>query len=286
MADTRGDALMAEAEKKLNSFSWFGGGSKTEEAAEIYTKAGNAYKVAKKWEQAGLAFSKAADCQLKLKNTYEAATALVNAGNVYKKSSAGDAVACLEQAVQYYAEEGRFNMAARYQKEVAELLEADSMMEDAANAYQTAADYFEGEGSVSSANTCLLKVADLSAGLENYDKAAELFEAVASNSLGNRLLQYSVPEYFMKASLCTLASGDVVKARRNLERYQSLDPNFARGRECRFLLDVLQALEQLDLDAFMKALVEYDSVSRVDNWKSSLLLKVKNTLKNEGDSLT
>ena len=40
-------ALVEKAEKKLASWSLFGGGSKYEDAAEMYTKAANLFKVSK-----------------------------------------------------------------------------------------------------------------------------------------------------------------------------------------------------------------------------------------------
>ncbi len=46
--ESRGEALVAEAEKVLNRFTLFGSGSKKEEAVELYSKAGNAFKVAKR----------------------------------------------------------------------------------------------------------------------------------------------------------------------------------------------------------------------------------------------
>lgn len=44
--------------------------------------------------------------------------------------------------------------------------------------YEQAADYFKGEESVSSANKCMLKVAQYAAQLEDYDKAIQIYEQV------------------------------------------------------------------------------------------------------------
>lgn len=46
------DALMLEAEKKKNHVGWFGG-NKMEEAADLFQRAANAYKVAKKGKLVG-----------------------------------------------------------------------------------------------------------------------------------------------------------------------------------------------------------------------------------------
>lgn len=42
-----------------------------------------------------------------------------------------------------------------------------------------AADYFKGEESNSSANKCMLKVAQYAAQLENYEKAIKIYETVS-----------------------------------------------------------------------------------------------------------
>lgn len=76
--------------------------------------------------------------------------------------------------------------------------------ENAIEAFQKSADLYEGENSTSSANGCLLKVAQYSAQLERYDKAIEIFEKVAKASVDNNLLKWSVKDYFLKAGLCYL----------------------------------------------------------------------------------
>ena len=44
--------------------------------------------------------------------------------------------------------------------------------------YEQAADYFKGEESTSSANKCMLKVAQYAAQLEDYEKAIQIYEQV------------------------------------------------------------------------------------------------------------
>ena len=56
-----------------------------------------------------------------------------------------DSANCLRMAVDFYTDEGRFSMAAKHEKELAELYEAESQFDKASEAFQTAADYYEGE---------------------------------------------------------------------------------------------------------------------------------------------
>lgn len=74
---------------------------------------------------------------------------------------------------------GRFTMAAKHHQSIAEIYESEAVdLERAVHHYEQAADYFRGEESNSSANKCLLKVAQYAAQLENYDKAVQIYEQV------------------------------------------------------------------------------------------------------------
>jgi alpha-soluble NSF attachment protein len=192
----------------------------------MFIKAANLYKLAKKMEEAGQAFIRAAELQIKLNSKHEAASNYVNASNALKKSSLQDAVNCLRTAVELYTDDGRFSIAAKHQKEIGELYEQELDFENAIEAYQTAGEYYEGENSNSAANQCWLKVAQFSAQLEKYDKAIEIYEKVAKASLESNLLKWSVKEYFLKAVLCHMCSGDIVSSKRALEKYQEMDCTF------------------------------------------------------------
>lgn len=129
-----------------------------------------------------------------------------------------------------------------------------------------------------------LKVADAS-GLEgDYYKAIEQFEKVAQQSINNNLMKYSVKDYFLKAGICHLASGDNVAAQRALERYVDMDPQFASQREYLLLSDLTAAVEAKDQDLFTDKLFQYDQVSKLDKWKTTLLVRVKNTIEKKEDS--
>ena len=85
--------------------------------------------------------------------------------------------------------------------------------------------FFLGEESNSSANKCLLKVAQYAAQLENYQKAIQIYEQVASASLDNSLLKYSAKEYFFRAALCHLCI-DLLNAQHALQQYENMYPAF------------------------------------------------------------
>ncbi|XP_014218659.1 alpha-soluble NSF attachment protein [Copidosoma floridanum] len=183
MADNEHKAvqLIAEAEKKLTStkgfFNSLFGSSKIEEAVEAYQRAANLFKMSKKWNEAGNSFCQAADLNSKAGSRHDAASNYIDAANCYKKSNAPEAVNCLLKAIEIYTDMGRFTMAAKHHQSIAEIYENEALdLERAVQHYEQAADYFRGEESNSSANKCLLKVAQYAAQLENYEKAIKIYE--------------------------------------------------------------------------------------------------------------
>ena len=57
--------------------------------------------------------------------------------------------------------------------------------------------------------------------------------------------------------------------------------NDSSGSQCKHYL-LLQEIDNEDVDAFTEAVKAYDSISRLDSWHTTLLLKVKKTI-NDGD---
>lgn len=283
----RAEEFEKKAEKKLSGWGLFG--SKYEDAADLFDKAANAYKLAKSWDQAGAVYVKLASCHLKLDSKHEAANAYADAAHCYKKTNIKESISCLEQSVNLFLEIGRLNMSARYYKEIAELYEQEQNLEQAIVYYERAADLFQSEDVNTSANQCRQKIAQFASQLEQYPKAIEIYEDIARQSLNNNLLKYGVKGHLLNAGICQLCKGDVVAINNALERYQELDPTFSGTREYRLLADLAAAIDEEDVAKFTDAVKEYDSMTQLDAWKTTLLLRVKEALKTkelEEDDLT
>ncbi|KAL3521277.1 hypothetical protein ACH5RR_019426 [Cinchona calisaya] len=283
----RAEDFEKKAEKKLSGWGLFG--SKYEDAADLFDKAANAFKLAKSWDQAGAAYVKLANCHLKLDSKHEAANAYADAAHCYKKSNIKESISCLEQSVNLFLEIGRLNMSARYYKEIAELYEQRENLEQSIVYYERAADLFQSEDVNTSANQCRQKIAQFASQLEQYPKAIEIYEDIARQSLNNNLLKYGVKGHLLNAGICQLCKGDVVAINNALERYQELDPTFSGTREYRLLADLAAAIDEEDVAKFTDAVKEYDSMTQLDVWKTTLLLRVKEALKAkelEEDDLT
>uniref|UniRef100_A0A914E9D2 Alpha-soluble NSF attachment protein n=1 Tax=Acrobeloides nanus TaxID=290746 RepID=A0A914E9D2_9BILA len=272
---------LAEAEKKSKKggglfSSFFGGGN--DEAVDLYIQAGNLFKVAKNWNAAGDAFLKAAEFHAaNADSKHDAASNYAEAGNCYRKIDPQKAVDCIAKTADIYTDMGRFNMAAKNHTTIAEIYENEAPnKEQCMRHYQIAADFYKGEEAKSSATKCLVKVATIAAELEQYKKAIEIFEEIAIWEADHPTLKYAAKNHFFQALLCHLCI-DLLNTQNALRRYEEISPSFNDSREAKFIRELMLCLEEKNVDAFTEKVREFDKISRLDPWATSLLLKVKNS---------
>lgn len=96
-------------------------------------------------------------------------------------------------------------------------------------------------------------------------------------------MKYSVKDYFLKAGICHLASGDIVASQRAIERYRKMDPTFAAQREHMLLNDLCEAVDAKRQDQFTDKLFQYDQVSKLNKWMTTLLVSIKNAIEEADD---
>jgi len=291
--EDEGQNLMAAAEKLLAAKSgffksMFGGSSGSkEEAAETFVKAANWFKLAKSWSMAGAAFEKAAEAYNSVADMqYEAAAKYGDAAKAYKNCDGIKAVEAYENAIELYTDSARFQQCARMKKEVAEIYEGNSDVPAALAAYIASAEFYDLEDAKSNANSMRLKVAMLSAATGKYGDAADLFEQIAEAALESNLLKYGARGHLLRAGLCRLCIGDSIRSQRALEEYGKMDATFSSSREGKLLEAIVSSVEEGDVEAFTNQVYEYDSLSKLDEWQTSILLKIKNNIRAEDDDLT
>ncbi|CAM1503872.1 Fc.00g014630.m01.CDS01 [Cosmosporella sp. VM-42] len=283
-------ALLQKAQKTFqgagSGFAFFGGREdKYQNAADLYIQAANAFKMQKQNIDAGKAFEQAAQIQTKnLNEPDDAANTLVDAFKSYRKDDPQAAVRCLNVAVERYCAKGNFRRAASHKENLGEVFEMElGDAKSALECYEAAAGWYEGDNANALANKLWLKVADVAALEGDYYKAIENYEKVAEQSINNNLMKYSVKDYLLKAGICHLASGDLVAAQRALEKYREMDPSFATQREHMLLVDLCEAIEAKSQEQFADKLYQFDQVSRLDKWKTTILVRVKNAIEEADD---
>ena len=78
----------------------------------------------------------------------------------------------------------------------------------------------------------------------------------------------------------------MVATTRALESYRDLDPAFTSTREHQLLVDLAEAVEQGDQEVFADKLFQYDQLSKLDKWKTTILLRVKNAIEEKGEDFS
>ncbi|KAK9383042.1 soluble NSF attachment protein [Kockiozyma suomiensis] len=282
-------ALLLKAEKKASSTGFFGmlsGSSRFEEAADLYIEAANAFRLNKDMASAGSAFEKAAEMQLKSEAKDEAANTYIEAYKALKKVDPSESARLLIQAITLFTTKGQFRRAATYKQDLAGLYEIDlGDLERAMDAYDDAGEWFSADGAESLANKAWLKVAEIAALREDYPRAIAKYELVAKNSLTNNLTKWSVKDYFFRSGLCHIANKDIIAAKRAIDEYADADPSFFQTREFVLLQDVVSAYEDGDQERFTDKVFQFDQFSKLDKWKTTILLRIKNSISEEDENI-
>ena len=99
-------------------------------------------------------------------------------------------------------------------------------------------------------------------------------------------MKWSVKEYFLKSGMCHLATGDMIATNRALESYRDLDPQFSQTREHQLLVDLAEAVEAGDQEAFADKLFQFDQMSKLDKWKTTIIVRVKNNIEEAGEDFS
>jgi len=71
-----------------------------------------------------------------------------------------------------------------------------------------------------------------------------------------------------------------------LETFAQKDVTFPSTREAKFAYELMSACEEGDVERFTAAVFGYDQVTKLDNWKTGVLLRVKKALEEDEGALT
>jgi alpha-soluble NSF attachment protein len=196
---------------------------------------------------------------------------------------------CLDEAKGLYAQEGRLSECAKLAKRRAEIFEKAEIIDLMLESYQEAAELYDGEDQKGETRNCKLKIAHYKSLMDEkgaISEAIEVYEEVAKESLESNLLKWSVKQYYLKALLAALvlAANQLGKTvddvREKRAEYCSLDPTFEETREDNLIVGCMDAIDEGDMEAFATACNEFDEITKLDSWQTTLLLKAKNGIDN------
>lgn len=287
----KANTYVLEAEKALNKrgFSSFFAPKqeKFETAADLYNQAGNSYKMAKMWLEAGQAYMNAAKNKMECDSgTFEAGNMYKEAGNCLVKASPVEAVKAWEKGVECFSERGNWNTCGNLQKSIAEVYEQQEkdggaeLQSDttAMDMYQMAADFFENDGRQQPANTCKEKIGLMAGEKGEYARAAECFDMLAKSAMEKKLTSFGAKAHMIKCIVMVLATEDVVQARAKLQEFTTLDYTLDGTRELTFMTALVDAVETQSAQEFKDACGEFNGFKKLDPWLTRMLLVSKRRL--------
>ncbi|AET41032.1 alpha-soluble NSF attachment protein SEC17 Ecym_7184 [Eremothecium cymbalariae DBVPG len=284
--------LIARAEKKAQPSSgftrWLSGGDsyRLEEASDLYIEAANLYRLSKQLDTAGDTFWKAAQCQVDASNEDEAGNTFVEAYKCYKSSNPQKACEALEKAIGIFTRRGQFRRGAYFKFELADIQEF--VLQDYPKAienFEIAGDWYLQDQALALSNKSYIRCADLKALDKNYLDAAEIYRKIIANSLGNKLSQWSLKDHYLKLILCYLAAGDTVAAEKVLQEALQEDTTFQQSREHTLLSSLIDAVKEGNIESFSSQVFDYDKFNKLDKWKTTVLLQIKDSISEAEDDL-
>ncbi|KAJ9465247.1 Alpha-soluble NSF attachment protein [Diplonema papillatum] len=292
--------LVEKGDKKTKKF--FGGAQKYEEARDCYQQAANQYKKVQDWEGAAAAFMKCYDMSAKVKSETDMIQDLTDAGNAYRKFSPDKATGTFSQVLELLDKNGRYDRAAKLCVETAKVCEAEllagtdskeqreELQDSIVKWYNKARDYYKlMRNSVTHANDCLAKVADIACLQFKFEEAIEMYEELGKHCVDDNLLRFNAKAHFFTALLCQLpliAPGagpeGIERFRAKFEEYCDLDMQFCENtHEYDFCKGVIQAFEDEDPQAYKDAYRRYDRIIPLEKHKEIMVLKGQEILKHE-----
>jgi alpha-soluble NSF attachment protein len=260
--------------------------TKTSDAADLYTKAGNLHKSAKAWKEAGEAYLKAGELYKQVDSTFLSMSALQHACAMLLRSTAvedHDKARDIYDGVlipEWVLTGGSHERIGSAHEALALKMEGDGKLRDAVDRWSLAVEAYTVHGRYETcARRCSVHCAWLRAvAFAEYREAVAALEHAAEVCLSVDLLKFHATPHLCDALFCSLATGDLVMADRNLARYRILDPNFQRSSSDRLATALVKAFGDRDPDAFTTAVADYDQYERLDNNQVIVLGKVKASL--------
>ena len=251
---------------------------RAEEACQLYESAANLYKIQKNWEEAGKAYEKCAE--LDIKTNMDPSQHYREASHCFTFTNKERSIKNLENCIKSYVNRGKYQQAGKVTQEMAHDLEVDLDYEKAIEKYKLAADYYamESKNTKSSEQACLIKQADLmciSNHKEMLEKAPGIYEKVGMEYLTVPLLKSSAKDLFFKCVVLFLVKKDDVTAEIYLNKFLGEDPTFDDTREVKFLREAIRCVsEPPDPDGFRKAVADFKQYRDLDKWKLNMFAAV------------
>lgn len=279
MSGSTAEEIIKKAEGKKNQ--WFGLSPDYESASDLYVKAAKQFIMQGDYLRAGDSFVEAGRCAQKSKNSFQASESYREAAEVYLKASSPKYKPTLQLAVQALVDNNRISRAADLLVKSGVANRDMGLLPEALECYQKAEKYYLADGQDQKKLNCLKAEAEIFSEMGQYNNAQPLYEQIAKSMLTGPL-KFQAGEFFINAMLCQLAllkPGDhllgVENCKEQLSLYTQQDVYLDGTPELEILEGFLTAVADQDIEVFDFNVSELARLKKLDAWKTSVLLVVK-----------
>lgn len=91
------------------------------------------------------------------------------------------------------------------------------------------------------------------------------------------LQRFSIRDYLFRAGLARIAdpAQETHEIKAKIDSYIGMDAGLAGSREFQLLQNIIADVEEDNVEAYQAHLTEFDKIHTLDDWKTSILLKIK-----------
>lgn len=275
----RANKLAQQALKLAHKKNIMGKHKHLDEAADLYTQAGNAYKIDHNWKEAGNCHMESAKILSDLNEKTEASSQAVEAAKCYSRlrECVDNAVTSYKFAADIYKEKQRKMFdAGQCLVEAANLLINSDLVQESMPLVQQAIQYFkQGTGNEPQIARCLERCADVLVEDREYKQAIEMYEQVITIRLKDQLTQSCASSVFFKLMLTYLQNGDTVGARQKIEEFMKRQPTFKNHQFYKFLNKIIEAFEERSIPQFDDCYEEFFRTNDPDPWIKNRFLDMR-----------
>lgn len=275
-----------------------------DETANYYFQSSISFKACGKWREAGDSLVQCAKMHIITGLTLEAATLFSLASDVYLKVDKTEAIKATRSSISLYCEIGKFDIAGRLERNVANTHFINKHWEEAAIHFKKAANFLSGEQLLDQSDVCLERAAQCFVELRDYEGARKLFELVAEGCVNSNLRRFNAREYLLKAALCMLSKAIPPKLLSNgkedisepkdgnekygeiivqIDEYEKIDYMWRCSKEQLFLRNIIKARLAWDRHTFADHLYWWNNIHPLDRPAIELLENVLHELQEETD---
>ena len=257
-------------------FCCFSQEKKYQEMSELYFKAGEIYKSAHQWRNAGICYENSSLIkQQKLKQS--PLTCYEKAYYCFDKIDIGDdAKRIFDKMNLYLEQEGKYFQVGKNYENLAIKRENKEKYDIAIEHYLQAVKYYEKDGKHSNLKTkILIKLTELMI-FHNHPQAElkipSMLENIGNNYLKNIMTKYQAKEYFGKAVLTRLYFKDDIKeAKEYMNKYVKKDKTFEESNIYILCSDIITCIESGENDKLIIAINKYKEIYELDEYMKFIL---------------